>query len=189
MRYHKTPWNQRTTFTYDFADGSKFEIKPGQEDVTDIWIKRLHGFDDAEVYNNIKNARPEPTAEEKAQRKEWEKAHPGEKAGKNWNISLDSFNDGESTADRHAELADSRVHSPREESEPDDVERLHEVIAGLSQRQQAIYRLVWEMGFSNVDAAKVLGITEGAVRKHRLKIKAAIVRDKILQEISHRGTN
>lgn len=188
MPYRKIPWKQRETFTFHFVDGTKMTIRPGEDGVTDVWIKDCHASDDAEVYNNIKNARPEPTAEEKAQRKEWEEAHTGEKADKNWNISLDSFtssDDGESTADRHAELVDTRVHIPVK-GEPADVERLCEVIAGLPQRQQDVYRLVWQERYSNVDAAAELGVSEGTVRKDRKKIIAAIAGDKVLQDIARK---
>lgn len=192
MRYHKTRWDQRTTYTYHFRKGPDLTIRPGEAGVTEAWIKDEHASDDAEVYNNLKNARPEPTTEEKARRKEWEKAHPSEKADKNWNISIDSFtssDDGESTADRRAELADPKVHIPFEEDEPADVERLHEVLAGLSQRQQIIYRMVRLEGYTNVDVAKKLKISEATVRKDRKKIIAAIASDKILQEIFQKGTN
>lgn len=191
MRYHKTRWNKRTTFTYHFRQGPDVTIRPGEDGVTEVWVKDCHARDDAEVYNNIKNARPEPTEEEKARYKEWEEAHPGVKADRNWNISLDSFtssDDGESTADRHAELADPKVHIPFED-EPADVERLHEVLAGLSQRQQTIYRLVYLEGYSNVDVAKELKISEATVRKDRKKIIAAIAGDKILQQIFQEDTN
>lgn len=186
MRYHKTRQNKRTTFTYHFRQGPDVTIHPGEEDITEVDIKRLHAYDDAEVYNNIKNAGPKPTAEEKARRKEWENSHPGEKADRNWNLSIYSFTssgDGDSTADRHAELADPRVHIPFENEEQPDVERLRTVIAGLPPRQQVVYRLVCLEGYSNVDAAKALGISEGAVRKHRKIIIAAIAGDEILQKI------
>lgn len=191
MRYRKTPWNRRTTFTYDFADGTKMTIHPGEEGVTEAWIKDGHASDDAEVYNNLKNARPEPTAEEKAQRKEWEEAHPDEKADKKWNISIDSFtssDNGESTADRRAELADQRAYIPGEDT-PEDVERLRDIIAGLTQQDQVIYRLVYLAGYSNTEAGKLLRVSEGTIRKHLIKIKAAIAGDKNLQEIYSAGIN
>lgn len=186
MRYHKTPWNQRSTYSYHYVKDPDVTIRPGEDGVTDEWIKACHASDDAIVYNNIKNAGPKPTAEEKSRRKEWENSHPGEKASRNWNLSIDSFtssDDGDSTADRHAELADPRVHIPFENEEQPDVERLRTVIAGLSPRQQVVYRLVCLEGYSNVDAAKALGISEGAVRKHRKIIIAAIAGDEILQKI------
>lgn len=191
MRYYKTRWNKRTTFTYHFYKGPDVTIRPSEEGVTEAWIKDCHASDDAEVYNNLKNARLEPTAEKKAQRKEWEESHPGEKADKNWNISLDSFtssDDGDSTADRHTELADLKVHIPFED-EPADVERLHDILAGLSQRQQTIYRQVYLEGRSNVEVAEELKISEATVRKDRKKIIAAIAGDKILQKIFQEGTN
>lgn len=52
-------------------------------------IKSLHAMDDHEVYLNVKNGHPPMTAEQKAAKKEWEEAHPGEKYTMNWNLSLD----------------------------------------------------------------------------------------------------
>ena len=46
-------------------------------------------MDDHEVYLNVKNGHPPMTAEQKAAKKEWEEAHPGEKYTMNWNFSLD----------------------------------------------------------------------------------------------------
>ena len=191
MRYHKTRWSKRTTYTYHPLKGPGVTIRPGEEGVTEAWIKDCHASDDAEVYNNLKNAHPEPTAKETVQRKEWEEAHPDEKADKNWNISIDGFtssDDGESTADRHAELADPRTYIPGEDT-PEDVERMREVVARLPRRQQHIYRMVWLEGYTNVDAAKELKISEATVRKDCKKIIAAIAGDQILQEICTSNTN
>ena len=53
--------------------GKTIVIKPGEDDITEFYIKLLHSLDDSEVYYNLKNLRPERTNEEKATIKEWRK--------------------------------------------------------------------------------------------------------------------
>lgn len=52
----KTPTSERDNYVYRFNDG-KFSVI-GEEGEAEVWIKSLHSFDDANVYNNIKNSRP-----------------------------------------------------------------------------------------------------------------------------------
>ena len=66
---------------------------------------------------------------------------------------------------------------------------MREVVARLPRRQQHIYRMVWLEGYTNVDAAKELKISEATVRKDCKKIIAAIAGDQILQEICTSNTN
>lgn len=40
------------------------------------------------ITSNVKNGHPKMTAEQKAAKKEWEEAHPGEKYPMDWNLSL-----------------------------------------------------------------------------------------------------
>lgn len=89
LRVRKTPAAKRTTYTYPIYDGSTITLIPGKDGITEEFIVLLHHLDDAEVRNNLKNGRPELTAEEKQAVKEWENAHPGEKAPRNWNLSID----------------------------------------------------------------------------------------------------
>ncbi len=42
---------------YRFDDGNISVI--AEESKEEVWIKSLHSFDDADVYNNIKNDRPQ----------------------------------------------------------------------------------------------------------------------------------
>ena len=91
MKFRKTPADKRSSYTFRFNDGSTFTVQPGEDGVTEADIRMLHSFDDAEVYNNLKNSRPELTKEEKAAKRAWESAHPGEKYQRNWNLSYDYF--------------------------------------------------------------------------------------------------
>ena len=54
MKSHKTKQENRGTYTYIFDDGTKITIKPGEEGVTEEFIKQLHSLDDSEVYYNHK---------------------------------------------------------------------------------------------------------------------------------------
>ena len=57
MLFRKTPTSERGNYVYRFSDGMVSVIAEGDEAA--VWIKSLHSFDDAEVYNNIKNSRPQ----------------------------------------------------------------------------------------------------------------------------------
>ena len=97
MRVKKTKQSDRGVYRYpvqveDGRGGYRTAynvIKPGEDGITEVMIKSLHAMDDHEVYLNVKNGHPPMTAEQKAAKKEWEEAHPGEKYTMNWNFSLD----------------------------------------------------------------------------------------------------
>lgn len=57
MLFRKTPTSERDNYVYRFYDGTVSVIAGGSE--AEVWIKSLHSFDDAEVYNNTKNSRPQ----------------------------------------------------------------------------------------------------------------------------------
>ena len=57
MLFRKTPTSERGNYVYRFNDGTVSVIAEGSE--AEVWIRSLHSFDDAEVYNNIKNSRPQ----------------------------------------------------------------------------------------------------------------------------------
>ena len=89
-RFVKTPLNRRKFYTYYFLDGTTRVFHVGDNGVTAEIIKKLHSYDDAEVYNNIKNASPDPPKSEKKERKEWNNKHPEDIRNRRWNISLDA---------------------------------------------------------------------------------------------------
>ena len=162
IKIHKTPVNQRTTYTYISADGTKTVLRPGENDITEAHIKMLHAMDDAEVYNNIKNGRPEPTETEKQQMREWEETHQGEKAPHSWNVSLDMPLTDEENSDTLRDV----VAEPVEPDNP-DVERLREIVAAMTERQQQVYQLHYIEGFSVKETAAILGMSSPAVTKHK----------------------
>lgn len=165
MKIRKTNSKQRTTYTYIDTKGNKTVLRPGENGVTEVHIKLLHAADDAEVYNNIKNAHPIPTNEERKQRTEWEKLHPGEKAPANWNLSLDTVlgdEDGSET------LGDT-IAAP-EEADNYTVIRLREIVAAMSECQQQVYQLHYIEGFTVKETAAILGISSPAVTKQKHRI-------------------
>ena len=76
MLFRKTPTSERGNYVYRFSDGMVSVIAEGDEAA--VWIKSLHSFDDAEVYNNIKNSRPQLESWQKKALEEWKAQHPGE---------------------------------------------------------------------------------------------------------------
>ena len=69
MLFRKTPTSERGNYVYRFSDGMVSVIAEGDEAA--VWIKSLHSFDDAEVYNNIKNSRPQLEPWQKKALEEW----------------------------------------------------------------------------------------------------------------------
>ena len=76
MLFRKTPTSERDNYVYRFDDGKISVIAEGSE--AEVWIKSLHSFDDANVYNNIKNSRLRLEPWKKKSQEEWKAQHPGE---------------------------------------------------------------------------------------------------------------
>lgn len=165
MKIRKTSSKKRTTYTYVDAEGNKTVLRPGENGVTEFHIKKLHAADDAEVYNNLKNAHPGMTNEEKEKCVEWEKLHPGEKAPANWNLSIDATLTDEADS---ATLGDM-ICTPKESEDP-MVELLRDVAETLTERQKQVYILHLLRRYSVKETAKIMGISEPAVTKHKKKI-------------------
>lgn len=173
MKIHKTSLKNRTTYTYIYGDGSKVTIHPGENGVTEADIKHLHALDDCEVYFNLKNMKPPRTAQQKV----WEDKHPDENALKNWTMSLNQFtssDDGDSTEDRNDELINPESTLFFDPDESPEVQRLREIIVGLTPRQQELYRLVVLEGHTFADIARAEGVSDTAVRHRMGKIIAQI---------------
>ena len=192
MKIRKTPWKRRETYTYVFANGDRIELRPGENGVTEADIKQIHAADDQEVNNNLKNAKPTLNDEEKAAQKKWMDEHPGETPEKNWSLSIDeltSSDDGCSTADRFADLADKTSACPYDADESDALFRLHEIVHSLTVRQKQVYHLVVEEDYNFTETARLLGISDTAVRKHFTAIQDRIKSDAVLKKIFYRGSD
>lgn len=201
MRLKKTKSTDRTTYTYTFTDmdenGNRFirrqTLRPGEDGVTELDIKRLHSMDDHEVYINIKNLRPGMTAEEKAERADWIerfksdfllkhgyeptkddiKAAVSERYPKNWAISLNQFesdDDGGDTSDRHAELADPNAFVDPDDALPADVRRMREIVSTCTKKQQEAYRLVYIEGLTETEAANAAGCSQPSINQRLNKV-------------------
>lgn len=153
------------TYTYVDTNGNKTVLTPGENGVTEVHIKMLHSADDAEVYNNLKNARPTPTKEEKLERDKWEKSHYGEKAPTNWNLSLDATLTDEADS---ATLGDMIPTS--EEANNPMVELLRGAVSTFTERQKQVYQLHLIKGYPAKETAEIMGISAPAVTKHKQKI-------------------
>lgn len=165
MRFYKTNYNHRTTYTYMTATGEKITIVLGDADgeVTAELIKLLHSLDDAEIYNNCKNCKPPLSDEEKAAIREWEEAHPGEKVPKNWTMSLDVFSDDVDSDMDRSDLM--REVYDRSHAEDHTDFRLGEVIDEMPYKQRQAFVLVELDGYSMTETADKLDCSIANVSK------------------------
>ena len=174
MKFHKTNYNNRPTYTYKSVTGEKFTIAPGDAngEVTAELIKFLHSRDDAEVYNNRKNCKPPLSDKEKDMIREWEVAHLGEEVPKNWTMSFDAFSeDADSDMDRSSLM---REVYDRSHAEDHVAVRLREVIDEMSYKQRQAFVLVELDGYSMTEAADKLGCSIANVSKLIARAKAFI---------------
>lgn len=174
MRFYKTNYNNRTTYTYKSATGEKITFAPGDADgeVTAELIKLLHSLDDAEVHNNRKNCKPPLSDEEKDMIRKWEEAHPGEEVPKNWTMSLDAFSeDTDSDMDRSGLMREvyNRLHA-----ENHAAVRLGEIIDEMPYKQRQAFVLTDLDGYSMTEAADMLGCSIANVSKLVARAKAFI---------------
>lgn len=167
MKSHKTKQENRCTYTYIFDDGTKITIKPGEEGVTEEFIKKLHSLDDSEVYYNHKNWHRPISEKEKQDIREWEEKHPGEKYQEVWNISIDSVFDEDGNQDKCIYLADNTTAV---EDTSDEVDRLREVVSMMTEKQQRVYELHFLEGYSLTEVAAIMGTSIPSVHKHKEKI-------------------
>ena len=173
MKIRKTRQDKRETYRFEFytenENGSYtkecIELRPGEDGVTEYWIKTLHSLDDHEVYLNCKNGHPPMTEVEKATKREWEEAHPGEKYIKNWNLSLDYMaSDDDNAADKSSILKDNSYSV--EEDVPADVQHLRDIVENMTEKQQLVYKLHVLEGYSFTEIAKLMGTSIPNVKKH-----------------------
>ena len=167
MRNHKTKQENRGTYTYVFDDGKKVTIKPGEEGVTEEFIKKLHSLDDSEVYYNLKNSKRPISEKEKQDIKDWKEKHPGEKYQNVWNLSIDSIFDEDGNQDKCIYRADNTII---EEETSDEVDRLREVVSRMTEKQQRVYELHFLEEYSLTEVAAILNISIPSVHKHKEKI-------------------
>ena len=192
----------------------EIELIPGEDGVTEEWIKQLHSLDDHDVYVNLKANRPQRTNEEKVRIAEWkadyirkfesEHGYPPHPADvnaaadkafpKNWNASLDEILDGDDedndgAGEKSVVLAMVYRSSV---SEPGFLEMADEIASTWSSDWQEIYERILKEGESIVSLAREKGVTEGAIRKKVKKIRERLAGNKELQKFVRffdEGTN
>ena len=184
--------SDRNIYIYEFADGQKLTIVPGQNGVTEIDVKTLHKLDDHEVYLNIKSSRPRLTADEKEKMKQWCREHPGERPQKNWTVSLDAMVSGEDEADDAAagfmKQAEYRAAMALEDDNT-PAARMRELVDGMSPKRQAVYQLAMLDGIPNSRVAVMLGVSEGTIRYDIQAIRQVFRDDPILRSFMHECVN
>lgn len=166
MLFRKTPTSERDNYVYRFNDGIVSVIAEGDEAA--VWLKSLHSFDDAEVYNNIKNSRPQIEAWQKKALEEWKAQHPGEEPDKNWNLSMDGLmmTENQDTSVYAKQLAEKTA----EESDPLK-ELLYEMVSMLPEEDQDLYRLYYTEGYSQEEIAEMKGVSQNTVSKKLRRIR------------------
>lgn len=177
MRVKKTRRDQRGVYRYevDVPNGkggyrrTYNVIKPGEDGVTEVMIQDLHRMDDNWVTCNVRNGHPKLTPEQKAAKKEWEEAHPGEKYPMDWNFSLDYIagecEDGDLDS---SSVLSSASYDPFEEMEvSDEVLKLRKIVATkMTDRQRQAYELIGLQEHTITEAAKIMGISIKVAKVH-----------------------
>ena len=169
MLFRKTPTSERGNYVYRFNDGTVSVITEGSE--AEIWIKSLHSFDDAEVYNNIKNSRPQLESWQKKAVEEWKAQHPGEEPEKNWNISMDGLmkTENQDTSIYARQLAEMTAEEPDPQKE-----LLYEKLAELPEEDQDLYRLYFTEGYSQEEIAEKKGVSQNTISKKLRRIQKTL---------------
>lgn len=150
---------------YRFNDGTVSVIAEGSE--AEVWIKSLHSFDDAEVYNNIKNSRPQLEPWQKKAMEEWKAQHPGEEPDKNWNLSMDGLmmTENPDTSVCAKQLAEMTMEDPDPQKE-----LLYEKLSELPEEDQELCRIYYIEEYSQEQIAKVKGVSQNTVSKKLRRI-------------------
>lgn len=199
MKIHKTNQGDRGVYKYTTTeltkDGKYIEktvtIKPGENGVTELDIKRLYSMDDSEVYYNLKNARPERTKEEKAEIEVWKQkfisdftTRHGYEPNKyiiedavkdafprGYNLSLDFDADGDIDPDKRliASIADKESDEKFEWSE-----HMEDILSLLTDKQRLVIKLMFVDGYKQSEIADLMNISSAAVKKHLDKAKETI---------------
>ena len=169
MLFRKTPTSERDKYVYRFNDGTVYVITEGSE--AGVWIKTLHSLDDAEVYNNIKNSRPQLESWQKKAVEEWKAQHPGEEPEKNWNLSMDGLmkTENQDTSIYARQLAEMTAEEPDPRKE-----LLYEKLAELPEEDQDLYRLYFTEGYSQEEIAEKKGVSQNTISKKLRRIQKTL---------------
>ena len=197
MKFKKTSTEKRGTYKHFDDNGHLIaEYKPGKDGVTEVDILNLHKMDDHEVYINNKDRRlpkeclPMYNKWKEEFIKEFKEEYGREprkneipKAHRKY-ISIDAqiTANGDELGDSSWLEAELAVYDDTDD-ESDAVTRLNEVIAGMPEKWQQIYKLHFIEGLPKAKVGRMLDITDVRVGQLVKKIKSAIANDEILKKI------
>lgn len=172
FRTHKTSTKNRKTYIYYGPDNEKFELMPGENGVTEMWIKYLHAQDDSEVYNNNKNGGYE------IENKNYDPEDPySTKKVRIWTKYFEySSDENEIAQDKSNDEFLASRSNKYGKSETAVLKTCIEEIAKdyLTKKQQTIICLMYE-GYKATEIAKILNVSDAAISKQKDKIKAVFV--------------
>lgn len=168
MKTRKTPMDKRMTYSYMDAEGKVVTLYPGKDGVTEADIKRLHAFDDAEVYQNLKAAHRYVSPEEKAAMTAWRAAHPGEPEPSSWqiwNAPFSSIFGCEDDAEVKSRIALRAWELTQFDDATPRTEAVRDYISCLPEYQQTLYRFYFIDGMKQSEIADVLGKGRSAISR------------------------
>ena len=185
MKTYKTPVAQRGTYKHIDEEGKvAATYEPGKDGVTEDMVQELHRMDDHEVYVNRKeNCHPEwfrPICDE------WREKYVRdfkEKYGYNpepseipfqfrMSISIDAEMMEEGYSALEEEMA---VDGP--DGDGGVVGYVRGLVEGMPKMDQRVYRLIFVLGMSKVEAGKELGVSDVYVGKVVRKIIGLLEQD------------
>jgi RNA polymerase sigma factor (sigma-70 family) len=170
MLFRKTPTNERGIYRFHSATGETFVITP--EEVGEENIRLLHAADDAIVYNNIKNSRPQIQEWQKPGIEQWKAQHRGEEVPKNWNLSMDGLTQTED-AD-HSSYMKELAEKTMDAGEDPMKELLYEMLMELPKESQQLYQLYYIDELSQQDIADVFGVSQNTISKRIRKLESML---------------
>lgn len=172
MLFRKTPTSERGIYRFHSVTGETFVVTP--EEVGEENIRLLHAADDAIVYNNIKNSRPQIQDWQKPGIEQWKAQYSGEAVPKNWNLSMDCLTQTED-ADHGfymKELAEKTMHARKDPMK----ELLYEMLIQLPEEIQQLYQMYYIDGFSQQDIADVFDVSQNTISKRIRKLEVTLTK-------------
>ena len=170
MLFRKTPTSERGVYRFHSVTGETIVITP--EEVGEENIRILHAADDAIVYNNIKNSRPQIQDWQKPGIEQWKAQHLGEDVPKNWNLSMDGLTQTED-ADHSSYMKELAEKTMNTEEDPMK-ELFYEMLMQLSKESQQLYQMYYLDGLSQQDIADVFEVSQNTISKRIRKLEAAL---------------
>lgn len=156
--YRKTPKDQRDKYIYHTVTG-KIDITA---EISVDWRETLHRMDDRIVDNNCKNGHPPMDEQQKAEKKEWEESHPGEKYPANWNVSFEAQSiDPDLDDDKQPIYSQILKNLPSNDDPLQDW--LYEKVPELDEKEQQLFHLLIEEEKTVAEIVRILGRSKSSI--------------------------